>query len=120
MPTDIKGPAIFLAQFAGDEYPFNSLSAMANWAASHGYKGIQVPASDKRLFDMEKAARSRDYCDEITVSAGTPASKSPNFPPTCWAISWRCIPRMICNAMHSLRKNFTAARRNGGNGPWGG
>ena len=66
MPADIKGPAIFLAQFAGDEYPFNSLSAIANWAASHGYKGIQVPASDERLFDVEKAARSRDYCDEIT------------------------------------------------------
>ena len=30
MPADIKGPAIFLAQFAGDEYPFNSLSAIAN------------------------------------------------------------------------------------------
>ena len=24
MPTDIKGPAIYLAQFAGDAAPFNS------------------------------------------------------------------------------------------------
>ena len=65
MPANIKGPAIFLAQFAGDEEPFNSLPAMANWAASHGYKGIQVPASDDRLFDVKKAAESRDYCDEV-------------------------------------------------------
>ena len=66
MPAVIKGPAIFLAQFAGDEEPFNSLEGMAGWAASHGYKGIQVPASDDRLFDVEKAASSKDYCDEVT------------------------------------------------------
>lgn len=30
----IRGPAIFLAQFAGDEAPFNSLDTIAEWAAS--------------------------------------------------------------------------------------
>ena len=29
----IKGPAIFLAQFAGDEAPFNSLDNISKWAA---------------------------------------------------------------------------------------
>ena len=29
MLRTIKGPAIFLAQFAGDEAPYNSLPAMA-------------------------------------------------------------------------------------------
>jgi hypothetical protein len=29
----IKGPAIFLAQFAGDAVPFNSLAGIAGWAA---------------------------------------------------------------------------------------
>ena len=29
----IKGPGIFLAQFAADVAPFNSLEGMANWAA---------------------------------------------------------------------------------------
>ncbi len=73
MPSIIKGPAVFLAQFAGDEEPFNSLGSMARWAASHGYKGIQVPASDDRLFDVERAANSKDYCDEavgICAEAG--------------------------------------------------
>jgi len=61
----IKGPAIFLAQFAGDEPPFNSLAAMARWAADLGYKAIQVPTSDPHLFDLALAAKSDAYCDEI-------------------------------------------------------
>ena len=39
----IKGPAIFLAQFLGDETPFNSLDSIAAWAAGLGYRGIQMP-----------------------------------------------------------------------------
>lgn len=61
----IKGPAIFLAQFAGDEAPFNSLGAIADWAAGLGYRGIQIPSWDGRLFDLDKAAESQNYCDEI-------------------------------------------------------
>ena len=61
----IKGPAIFLAQFAGDAPPFNSLRAIAGWAAGHGYKGVQIPSWDGRLFDLGRAADSRDYCDEV-------------------------------------------------------
>jgi sugar phosphate isomerase/epimerase len=60
-----KGPAIFLAQFAGDKAPFNNLSNIAGWAASLGYKGIQIPSWDGRLFDLDKAASSKTYCDEI-------------------------------------------------------
>ena len=65
MPTTMKGPAIFLAQFAGDTAPFNSLPAIAKWAAGLGYKGIQIPTWDGRLFDLEKAASSKAYCDEV-------------------------------------------------------
>jgi len=61
----MKGPAIFLAQFAGDEAPYNSLPAMAKWAAELGYIGIQVPTWDDRLINLERAAESQDYCDEI-------------------------------------------------------
>ncbi|HEV7372269.1 sugar phosphate isomerase/epimerase [Arenibaculum sp.] len=61
----IKGPAIFLAQFAGDEPPFDSLGAIARWAAGHGYEGVQIPSWDARLFDLAKAAESKDYCDEV-------------------------------------------------------
>jgi len=61
----IKGPAIFLAQFAGDAAPFDSLDAIAGWAASLGYKGIQIPSWDGRLFDLKKAGQSKGYCDEV-------------------------------------------------------
>lgn len=61
----IKGPAIFLAQFAGDAAPFNTLPTIARWAAGHGYKGVQVPSWDGRFFDLRRAAGSQDYCDEV-------------------------------------------------------
>lgn len=61
----IKGPGIFLAQFAGDVAPFNSLEGMATWAAKLGFVGVQIPTWDKRLFDLQAAAESVAYCDEI-------------------------------------------------------
>src|SRR2546421_6039665 len=61
----IKGPAVFLAQFAGDAPPFNSLAAIAQWAARLGFKGVQIPSWDRRLFDLEQAAQSQTYCDEV-------------------------------------------------------
>jgi len=61
----IKGPALFLAQFASDEAPFNSWDGITKWAADCGYAGVQVPSWDARLFDLDKAASSRDYCDEF-------------------------------------------------------
>ncbi len=62
----LKGPGIFLAQFAGDEPPFNSLETIAEWAASLGYKGVQIPTTDERLFDLAEAAQSKDYCDDVS------------------------------------------------------
>jgi sugar phosphate isomerase/epimerase len=61
----IKGPAIFLAQFAGDEAPFDTLPSIVKWAADLGYKGVQIPSWDARLFDLAKAAESKGYCDDI-------------------------------------------------------
>lgn len=65
MPTSMRGPGIFLAQFAGDGAPFNSLGSIARWAGDLGYKGVQIPTWDGRLFDLEKAASSKDYCEEV-------------------------------------------------------
>lgn len=63
--TTIKGPAIFLAQFMGDHAPFNSLESICTWAASLGYVGVQIPTWDSRLIDLEKAAESKTYCDDL-------------------------------------------------------
>lgn len=61
----IKGPAIFLAQFADDQAPFNNLSNIAKWASELGYKAVQIPTWDARLIDLDKAAESKTYCDEL-------------------------------------------------------
>ncbi len=62
---NIKGPAIFLAQFLGDEPPFNSLKSICKWAASLGFEGVQIPTWDARAINLQKAADSKDYADEI-------------------------------------------------------
>ena len=64
----IKGPAIFLAQFAGDEAPFNTLDNIAAWAASLGFVGVQVPSWDSRLFDLAQAAKSKAYCEDVQAT----------------------------------------------------
>ena len=68
---NVKGPAIFLAQFMGDQPPFNSLESICRWAADLGYLGIQIPSWDGRLIDLPTAASSKTYCDELkgTVSS---------------------------------------------------
>jgi sugar phosphate isomerase/epimerase len=65
MAGNVKGPAIFLAQFADDLAPFNSFDSICKWAASLDYKGVQIPTWDGRLFDLAKAAQSKAYCEEI-------------------------------------------------------
>ena len=61
----IKGPAIFLAQFISDEAPFNSLESICAWAKNLGYQGVQIPTLDARFIDLQKAAESQTYADEI-------------------------------------------------------
>ncbi|HYH55973.1 MAG TPA: sugar phosphate isomerase/epimerase, partial [Anseongella sp.] len=61
----IKGPAIFLAQSMEDKEPFNNLKNICQWLAGLGYKGVQIPSWDGRCIDLQKAAESQTYADEI-------------------------------------------------------
>ena len=61
----IKGPGIFLAQFAGEAAPFNNLKSICLWAEALGFKGVQIPTLDTRFIDLQKAAESKTYADEI-------------------------------------------------------
>ena len=63
--TTLKGPGIFLAQFMGDAAPFNSLQSICEWAKSIGFIGVQIPTWDARCIDLQKAAESKTYADEI-------------------------------------------------------
>src|SRR5215212_6703998 len=61
----IKGPGIFLAQFMGDKPPFNDLSSICKWSKSLGFIGVQIPTWDSRCIDLQKAAESKTYTDEL-------------------------------------------------------
>ena len=63
--TTIKGPAVFLAQFISDSAPFNSLESICLWAETLGFKGVQLPTLDPRFIDLQKAAESKTYADEV-------------------------------------------------------
>jgi sugar phosphate isomerase/epimerase len=76
--TTIKGPGIFLAQFLGDQAPFSDLRSICAWASSLGYEAVQIPTWDTRCIDLEKAANSKTYADEvkgIVESAGLKISE---------------------------------------------
>ena len=61
----IKGPGIFLAQYISNTPPFDRLDTIADWAASLGYVGVQLPTNTP-LFDLALAAESLDYCQQIS------------------------------------------------------
>jgi sugar phosphate isomerase/epimerase len=61
----MKGPAIFLAQFMGDDPPFDNLQNICNYMAGLGYKGVQIPTWDSRCVDLKRLADSKDYADEV-------------------------------------------------------
>jgi sugar phosphate isomerase/epimerase len=62
----IKGPGLFIAQFVSDKPPFDRLDSIARWAASLGYEGLQLPTGPDSFVDLERAATSQTYCDEIS------------------------------------------------------
>lgn len=66
--SKMRGPAVFLAQFLRDEPPFNNLANIGKWFAQLGYKGVQIPAWDARVIDLDKAAQSKAYCDDYRGS----------------------------------------------------
>src|SRR5437868_1440581 len=61
----LKGPGIFLAQFLGDQPPFNDFRSICQWAKGLGYIGVQIPTWDLRCIDLKKAAESKTYADEL-------------------------------------------------------
>ena len=61
----IKGPGIFLAQFLGDKAPFNTLTGICKWAADLGFKAVQIPTNDPNIFNLQQAAESKTYADDI-------------------------------------------------------
>jgi len=63
--AQIQGPAVFLAQFMGDEAPFNTLPNITKYMKDLGYLGVQIPCWDARLMNLKQAAESKTYCDDL-------------------------------------------------------
>jgi sugar phosphate isomerase/epimerase len=61
----MQGPGIFINQFLRDDPPYDTLQNISKWVSSLGYRGVQIPAWDSRVFDLEKAAASKSYCSEM-------------------------------------------------------
>ncbi len=61
----MKEPAIFLAQFMGDEEPFHNLKSVCEWVAKLGYKGVEIPTFDPRCVNVQQLAESKTYADEV-------------------------------------------------------
>lgn len=83
----IRGPGVFLAQFARDEAPFNTIEGLAGWAAGKGFRGVQIPTWDRRVIDLEQAAASQAYCDDFKSIF----SKLTGYGFDGWAVlEWEC------------------------------
>jgi hypothetical protein len=52
-----------------------------------GYRGVQIPAWDGRLFDLDRAAESQTTATRSRASAPRRAWRSPSSPPTSRASS---------------------------------
>jgi hypothetical protein len=112
----IKGPGIFLAQFAGDTAPFNSFDAICKWASSLGYEGVQIPTWDARLFDLKKASDSKTYCDELSGVWHSTDWRSPSCPLISRGSSSRSTLPMMLPSMALRRLKCAATRRHAPDG----
>ena len=90
----IKGPGIFLAQFMGDTEPFNSLPSICKWAKSIGFSAVQIPTWDSRCIDLQKAAESKTYADELKGTVERPDWSYLSYQPTCKGSWWLFTPLM--------------------------
>ena len=62
-----KGPGLFLAQFLGANAPFDTLERICRWASEQGFTCVQLPSWDSRVIDLDEAAQSKAYCDDLVA-----------------------------------------------------
>jgi hypothetical protein len=113
----IKGPAVFLAQFAGGGPHLQNLNDMAKWAKECGFVGVQLPSWDGRVMDLKKAAESKTYCDEIAARWPSTASSPPSCPRTCKGQLVAVHPAYDLQFDNFAPQKCTAIRRRARPGP---
>ena len=117
MATNIKGPAIFLAQFAGDAAPFNSCDSITQMGGVAGLQGRADSNLGRPAFRSQEGGGVEDLLRRGQGHGqGATASRSPSSQRICRASSWRSIRPMTRPLMPSRRRRFTASPRSGRNG----
>jgi sugar phosphate isomerase/epimerase len=61
----IKGPGLFIAQFVDADARLGTLEGIAAFAAECGFTALQMPTFYPKIFDLEQAAQSQSYCDDV-------------------------------------------------------
>ena len=110
----IKGPAIFLAQFAGDEAPFDRLRRWPTGRPGSATSRRADPDLGRTAVrPRASAAESQAYCDEMQGTLRRArASRSPSCRPICRASWSRCI-RPTTTAVRRLRRARGARQSEG-------
>jgi hypothetical protein len=116
--TTIKGPGIFLAQFMGDKAPHNSLGNICKWAASLGFTGVQIPTWDSRCIDLQRAAESKTYADEIKGLVQAAGMEITELSTHCRASWWLYILLMMRSSTGLRRKACATMPKQEQNGPY--
>ena len=75
----VKGPALLIAQLASDSPPFNTLSAIAKWAASLGYVGLQLLAQTLGSSISTAALRAKPMPTRLREFSKRTGCRSPNW-----------------------------------------
>jgi sugar phosphate isomerase/epimerase len=110
----IKGPALFLAQFAGDEAPFNSWESITKWAADCGYKGRAGPELGRAADRSRKGRLVEGLLRRDSRASRAPtASRSPSCRPICRASLSPCIRPMTRPSTALRLRKCAAIRRRG-------
>jgi sugar phosphate isomerase/epimerase len=61
----IKGPGLFIVQFVDADARLSTLEGIAAFAAECGFTALQMPTFYPKIFDLEQAAESQSYCDDM-------------------------------------------------------
>jgi hypothetical protein len=112
----MKGPGVFLVQFAGDAAPFSTIDGLARWSAAKGFKGVQNPTWDTRVIDLKTAVESQAYCDDFMGCLSKHGLALTELATTCKANSSRSIRRSTFLPIPSRLRRCAAIRKRAGSG----
>ena len=90
----IKGPGLFIAQFVDADARLGTLEGIAAFAAECGFTALQMPTFYPKIFDLEQAAESQSYCDDMRGTLSNYGLRISELTSQRQGRYWRSIRRM--------------------------